>query len=226
MQQPRIAKALASAKTVAAVERLAKADSRLAATSEQWDPDLWLLNTPGGVIDLETGIIDRMSPTTTDQDHRRSAGGRVPHLPALPERSMGGDADLIAFLQRLFGYALTGSTREHALAFFYGLGANGKSLLLSTVAGVMGDYHRTAPIETFTASNTDRHPTDLAGLRGARLVTATKPKRAGGGRKPDQGADGRRYDIGPFHAAGLLRVSAAVQAGHRRQPQARPPIRR
>ena len=47
-------------------------------------------------------------------------------------------------------------------------------MLLSTVAGIMGDYHRSAPIETFTASNGDRHPTDLAGLRGARLVTATE----------------------------------------------------
>src|SRR5262249_51135687 len=37
-----------------------------------------------------------------------------------------------------------------------------------------GDYHKTAPIETFTASNHDRHPTDLAGLRGARLVTAVE----------------------------------------------------
>ena len=45
---------------------------------------------------------------------------------------------------------------------------------MSTVAGVLGDYHRTAPIETFVASNGDRHPTDLAGLRGARLVTATE----------------------------------------------------
>ena len=58
--------------------------------------------------------------------------------------------------------------------FAYGTGANGKSVLLSTVAGIMGDYHRSAPIETFTASNADRHPTDLAGLRGARLVTATE----------------------------------------------------
>jgi putative DNA primase/helicase len=38
----------------------------------------------------------------------------------------------------------------------------------------MGDYHRTAPIETFTASPTDRHPTELALLRGARLVTANE----------------------------------------------------
>jgi len=47
-------------------------------------------------------------------------------------------------------------------------------VLLSTVAGIIGDYHRTAPFETFVASNGDRHPTDLAGLRGARLVTATE----------------------------------------------------
>ena len=83
-----------------------------------------------------------------------------------------GDCELQSFLQRLFGYSLTGSVREHALAFFYGLGANGKSVLLSTASGLLGDYHTTAPIETFTASGSDRHPTEIAGLRGARLVTA------------------------------------------------------
>ena len=82
--------------------------------------------------------------------------------------------ELQAFLQRLLGYSLTGSIREHILAFFYGLGANGKSVLLNTVSGILSDYHTTAPIETFTASGSDRHPTELAGLRGARLVTATE----------------------------------------------------
>ncbi len=38
-------KTIASAKTVAAVERLAKADRRLAATTDQWDPDDFLLHT-------------------------------------------------------------------------------------------------------------------------------------------------------------------------------------
>ena len=38
------AKVLASAKTVAAVERLAKADRRLAATTEQWDNRAYLIN--------------------------------------------------------------------------------------------------------------------------------------------------------------------------------------
>ena len=53
--KPKLATTLASAKTVAAVERLAKADRRLAATADQWDADLWLMNTPAGTIDLRTG---------------------------------------------------------------------------------------------------------------------------------------------------------------------------
>src|SRR5690606_6336511 len=53
-------------------------------------------------------------------------------------------------------------------------GGNGKSTFLNVVSKVLGDYATHAPMETFTASNTERHPTDLAMLRGARLVTATE----------------------------------------------------
>lgn len=42
------ATAIASAKTVAAVERLAKADRRLAATTDQWDANEWILSAGGG----------------------------------------------------------------------------------------------------------------------------------------------------------------------------------
>jgi putative DNA primase/helicase len=46
---------LSSASTISAVERLARADRSHAAGSEQWDRDLWLLNTPACVVDLRTG---------------------------------------------------------------------------------------------------------------------------------------------------------------------------
>ena len=36
----------------------------------------------------------------------------------------------------------------------------------------MSGYAAIAPMETFIASQHEKHPTDLAGLRGARLVTA------------------------------------------------------
>ena len=87
---------------------------------------------------------------------------------AFLDRVTGGDAELVAFLQRMCGYALTRITREHALFFLHGVGANGKSTFINVLTGILGDYHRAAPIETFTASHTDHHPTDLAGLRGAR----------------------------------------------------------
>ena len=100
--------------------------------------------------------------------------GSCPLFLAFLERIAGDDLELVACLRRVLGYALTGNTREHALFFAYGTGANGKSVLVSTIAGILGDYHKTAPIEAFTATHGDQHPTDLAGLRGARLVTATE----------------------------------------------------
>ena len=59
--------------------------------------------------------------------------------------------ELQRFLQRALGYSLTGSTRDHALFFGYGTGANGKTVFTSTVASILGDYHCAAPIETLTA---------------------------------------------------------------------------
>ena len=81
---------------------------------------------------------------------------------------------MMRFLQQIVGYCLTGDTREHALFFIYGPGGNGKSVFLNTVSAIIGDYATTAAMDTFVASKSDRHPTDLAGLRGARLVAASE----------------------------------------------------
>jgi putative DNA primase/helicase len=63
------------------------------------------------------------------------------------------------------------------LFFAYGTGANGKSVLIDTVANILADYHKTAGMETFTASPFDRHTTELARLRGARLVSAVETEK-------------------------------------------------
>ena len=169
--------AKASAQMVAAVERLARADRQLAATVDQWDADPWVLNTPGGVVDLHSGQTRPHCPegylikiTTVGPD----ASCPIPIWTKFLDRITGGDTELSAFIGRILGYALTGVTREHSMFFAYGSGANGKSVLTATAAGILGDYHTSAPIETFVASSQERHPTDLAGLRGARLVTVTE----------------------------------------------------
>jgi putative DNA primase/helicase len=101
-------------------------------------------------------------------------GDECPQWLAFLEKITAKDKDLQEFLRQVSGYALTGSTREQALFFLHGKGGNGKGVFINTISGVMGDYHRTTPIETFTASMSDRHPTELAALMGARLVTASE----------------------------------------------------
>lgn len=169
----KVAAKLASSGTVGGVERLARADRRHAATTDEWDSDPWLLNTPGGVVDLKTGRTrandraDRMTKITT-----ATPGGECPQWTAFLSNVTGGDADLQAYLQRMVGYCLTGVTSAHALFFLYGTGANGKSVFANVVSTILGDYATTASMDTFVETRGDRHPTDLAGLRGARFVTA------------------------------------------------------
>ena len=84
------------------------------------------------------------------------------------------DGDLQSYLQRVAGYCLTGATSEHVLFFLYGRGANGKTTFTNTLLGIWGDYGQVAAMETFTENRNDRHPTELAALRGARLVVASE----------------------------------------------------
>jgi D5 N terminal like len=100
----KVAGCLASAKTVAAVERLAKADRRLAATAEQWDSNPWLLNTPGGVIDLRTGVRRGHRPCDyLTQITAVTPEGRCPTWHSFLDRVTAGDESLKEFLQRMTG---------------------------------------------------------------------------------------------------------------------------
>lgn len=124
-------------------------------------------------IDLLTG--EQYEPRPTDFCTKIAPvapGGECPLWLAFLDRITGGDTELQEYLARVCGYWLTGHTREHALFFLHGSGANGKSVFIDTIAGMMGDYAMTAPIETFLSMRGDRHPTELAALRGARLVVA------------------------------------------------------
>jgi putative DNA primase/helicase len=178
----RIATRITSGQAVSAIERLARCDRRHAATVGQWDADSWLLNTPGGVVDLHTGILrDAKREDYFTKCTAAIPGEECPLWLAFLNRITGGQVELQQFIQRMCGYILTGTTREHALFFLHGTGANGKSVFINTLSDAMGDYAKTAPIEAFIASSSEHHPTDIAGLQGARLVTSVETE------------DGRRW---------------------------------
>ncbi|WP_417251054.1 phage/plasmid primase, P4 family [Castellaniella sp.] len=169
----RLAAKLAASSTVGGVEHLARTDRRHAATTDEWDADVWFINTPGGVVDLRTGRLqahkreNRMTKITT-----ATPKGEPALWLSFLDDVTGGDQDLQAYLQRVVGYCLTGSTAAHALFFLYGTGANGKSVFVNVVTTILGDYAANAAMDTFMDVRGDRHPTDLAGLRGARMVSS------------------------------------------------------
>jgi putative DNA primase/helicase len=139
------------------------------------DADPYLLCTPAGMVDLRTGVM---------RPHRREdyctkitavgPGGECPKFKAFLRRVMRDDDELVGFIKRALGYSLTGDTSEQAIFFNYGVGQNGKSVLIETASGILADYCIATPIETFTETRNERHPTELARMRGARLVTATE----------------------------------------------------
>ena len=172
---PRLKSKLASASMVGAIERLARMDPMHSALPEQFDVDPWLLNCPNGMVNLKTGVSlphDRRQLMTRMATAAPNLGDVCPCWHSFLNDVTGGDAALQSYLQRMVGYCLTGSTEAHALFFLYGTGANGKSVFLNVIAAILGDYASNAPMETFMDSGNERHPTELASLRGARFVTA------------------------------------------------------
>jgi putative DNA primase/helicase len=159
------------------VEAFAQADPEFAVTIDAWDQDQFLLGTPAGTVDLRTGRLRDADPADGITKLTSVAPATQAYCPLwlrFLDESTGGDVELIRFLQQWCGYSLTGDTCEHALIFIYGGGGNGKSVFLNTVSYIMLHYATMAAMDTFTASRGDKHPTDLAMLRGARLVTASE----------------------------------------------------
>ena len=130
------------------------------------------------LLDLETGAVRPSHPldycTKIAAVGAADSGAPHPLWDGFLTKVTGGNAELIGFMQRFLGYCMTGHVNEHVLVFLYGKGANGKSVFVSTVSRIFGDYAAVAPMEMLLTGKYDRHPTEIARLRGLRLVTASE----------------------------------------------------
>jgi putative DNA primase/helicase len=156
---------------------LAKSEPDIPVRISQLDADPWLLNCRNGTLDLRTGkllphhpenLCTKTIPVAFDPD------AKCPLWISFLRRVMAGNPDLIKFLQRSIGYALTGSTGEQVMFFLYGLGANGKSTFIETCRNLLGDYAQQSDFDTFVTKKNDGPRNDLARLKGARLVAAVE----------------------------------------------------
>jgi putative DNA primase/helicase len=156
---------------------LARSRKWIAVAMDEFDADPRLFNCRSGTVDLRTGelkphrredLITRLAPV----EYRPDAA--CPLFDAFLETTFSGNPELTEFVLRVLGMGLTGDVREQHLYIFHGAGNNGKSVLLDTVAGLMGEYASEAPPDLLADRKGERHPTEIADLCGRRLVVASE----------------------------------------------------
>lgn len=170
-----------SAHFIKGTEQLARNLPEFRITTDRFDQNDWLLNTPHGCVDLRTG---RMAPA--DPALLLSRVAAVSPSPEAPTRWLqflheitNGNVAMIKLLQCYFGYALTGDTSEQVLVFVHGPGGTGKTTLLQIIAHVMGNYHKAGSVAALlTPHRGDPNAPSpfLAALAGARLTTMPETK--------------------------------------------------
>jgi putative DNA primase/helicase len=157
---------------------MAESEPGIPILPEDLDKNQYLFNCKNGTINLKTGelrphnpedLITKMSPYNYDPE------AKCPKWLAHLDLVMGGNQELIDFLQKAYGYCLTGDTSERKFFVCYGSGANGKSITSDVVALALGDYANRTPTETLLVKRGDPGvPNDVARLKGARFVYASE----------------------------------------------------
>lgn len=168
-----------SKQAVSAMLELAKSVACLQAEGDDFDANPELFNAANGVVDLSNGELYAHGPRFRMSKMAGCAYDpkvQTPLWRAFLLRIFAGDEELIAFIRRLVGYLLTGYTVEQVLAILYGLGANGKSVLVDVILALMGEYGTSAAWKSFMPHSTEAVRTDLASFAGRRLVSTSESK--------------------------------------------------
>lgn len=154
-----------------------------------------------GVVNLETGELEAFDPSlyitkklNIDYDPEAKAprwrqfiteimGGFVagedsPEMTAAEleqrDKTEQDAANLSDYLQRCVGYSLTGSTKEQVMFIMHGSGSNGKSLFITILMHMMGEFAKKATESLIMVNKSNNHPTELADLFGRRFVATSE----------------------------------------------------
>lgn len=156
---------------------LSLAEGLLAVEPDVLDASLDLLPLQNGVLNLEDGTHRPHRP----EDYLTRIAGCAWDPKATCSLWQSFLSEVIPdegarlFVQKCFGYSLSGRRGEHIVVMLLGSGSNGKSVLLSTWAALLGDLAVAAPADLLTTKQ-GGHPAELAMLRGARFVHLSEPQ--------------------------------------------------
>lgn len=168
--------AITSQKSSSISATLKEASALLEIGADELDTNGWLLNVNNCTIDLKTGLtrpherndfITKIVPVDYLPD------AKAPVFTHTLETCL--EKSVIDFIQRYFGYSLTGSVKEQCFSIWQGEGRNGKTTILNAVSDIFGDYVKMVrPEALMVRFNKDAPMSELAQLKGARLVTASE----------------------------------------------------
>lgn len=158
---------------------LAKTDPRIIIHPDKLDKDPFLLGVQNGVIDLRQGelraetkedLVTHYSSVAFDPE------AKCPRFEQFVAEIMNNDSELIIYLQKLVGYTMTASIKQHCMIMLIGKGRNGKSLLVRIIQLLLGDYAVQLQSTTLMELKNPNHgPTpDLARLPGKRLACVSE----------------------------------------------------
>lgn len=163
---------------IMAMVKLAESEIGVPILPDVMDRGIFLLNVQNGTLDLQTGklrehhredYLTKMSPVVHDEK------AECPQWIAFINQIFQCDEELIKYIQKIAGRALTGDASERHIYMFWGTGANGKSTLVETIGYILGEYAISIGIDSLLSKNKKSIPNDIARLKGARFVYASEP---------------------------------------------------
>lgn len=171
------------AKMVRNMVTLAQSDPRVMVPARELDKYSHLMGAANGVIDLRTGDLLPPDPElriTKIAGCDYVPGAKAPLFRQTVVDVFNDDADMVAFFQRLVGYAAMGQPNQDVMVIPHGNGSNGKSTVLGTIRLAFGGYAKAAEAGTFVSDakgggNAGAAREDLVRLKGARFVYVNEP---------------------------------------------------
>jgi putative DNA primase/helicase len=162
-----------------AMVALLRSEPNMVIQPEELDRDPMLLACENGTLDLRSGELlapepDHFITKCIGVDYNPDA--ECPLWEKFLIRIMGGNLELVTFIQRLVGHALTGNATGKYVVFMYGpKGNNGKSTLVETIMRLLGPYAMKSPSEMVMAkTHRGGIPNDIARLRGVRFTVTNE----------------------------------------------------
>lgn len=156
------------------------------ATPDEFDTELNTVNTPSGYVDLSNGELHEttykdMFTKITAAEYSPTA--EAPRWQEFLQQIFQADETLIKFVQKLFGYTLTGTMSEQNFIILHGKGgntngANGKSVFVETLREILNSYAVTINPEILLVNKfggTDSTTmSELSLMKGARMIATSE----------------------------------------------------